>query len=222
PAMAVRDITLVTEKANPPPRFHNAGKLVELTLGVWRREMRLIDSEEVFELSAAGGEPALLGRAERAQVQIGDPAFIKPRGELPLGKSRTARRRNGAGIDDEIHVGAAELVEKSLRRYLFIADRAERGFHASFRSGSNPRFAFAQRGLRFFWSVQPLDERHGGRRRVHFSLVNEIGKDVARRRAWAVVRVDARQVLGFVAARPGAKTLGPFGDVFRRVTGLDR
>jgi hypothetical protein len=44
----------------------------------------LIDVEQLGEVAAACREPAFLGRAEAAQMQIPDPALVEPGGKLPL------------------------------------------------------------------------------------------------------------------------------------------
>jgi hypothetical protein len=80
--VAARVIALIAEQAEPLAGAGKRSELIELLARRRRRKVRLIDVEELGEVAAPRRQPAFLGRAEAAQMQIFDPALIEPGGEL--------------------------------------------------------------------------------------------------------------------------------------------
>src|SRR5689334_22536481 len=78
-------------------------------------------------------------------------------------------------------------------------------------------------GLAVIWRSwrQALDQRHGGSRRAHLSLVDEIDEHVARHLRKRVAGVDARQIVRLAAARPDARALRPSIERLGRIGGRD-
>src|SRR5690348_9975200 len=66
-------------------------------------------------------------------------------------------------------------------------------------------------GLAVIWRSwrQALDQRHGGSRRAHLSLVDEIDEHVARHLRKRVAGIDARQIVRLAATRPNVGALRP-------------
>jgi hypothetical protein len=103
-------VALVAEDADRSRGFDQRGKLVELLLGLHGLEVPCVDLLQSLVIAGAGREPAFFRRAEPAQMHIANAAFVEPRGKLALGKTRAARRRHGAHIDQQFHPGLFQLV----------------------------------------------------------------------------------------------------------------
>jgi hypothetical protein len=58
-------------------------------------------------------------------MQVGDAAFIEPGRKLVLRKTRAARGRDGADVNQQLDPGIFKLVQHGLGRRLFIADGEE-------------------------------------------------------------------------------------------------
>src|SRR5262249_27894661 len=104
-------------------------ELVHLLARIGRLEMFLEDAEELVAVAGARGEAALLGRPERAQMDVADAALVEAGGKLALGEAGTARGRDGAHVDDEVDLGVAQLIEHCAGGRVLVADGEERLFH---------------------------------------------------------------------------------------------
>src|SRR5258708_33295492 len=58
-------------------------------------------------------------------MQVGDTALIESGRKLVLRKTRTARGRDGADVDQQLDLGFFKLVKHCLGRRLFVADGEE-------------------------------------------------------------------------------------------------
>ena len=122
-AMAVAGIALVAQQAKPWSRAGERRELIELRTRLRRREVRLIDHEQLGEVAAACRQSAFLGRAEAAQMQVVNSALVEPGGELSLGEAGSSRCRDRAHVDQKADLRAGEFIENGAGRCLLIADR---------------------------------------------------------------------------------------------------
>ena len=58
-------------------------------------------------------------------MKVADAAFVEAGGELTLGKSGPARRRNGARIDDKANARPLQFADHGRRGRLLVADGEE-------------------------------------------------------------------------------------------------
>jgi hypothetical protein len=129
-AVAAFRVALVAQQAEAPAGFGQRRERVELLARLGRLEMLLEDAKQLAALAGARGEPALLRRAERAQVQVADAALVEPGGELALGEAGPPRGGDGAHVDHQVDLGVGELVEHRPRGGVLVADGEERFCHA--------------------------------------------------------------------------------------------
>src|SRR5690242_6921596 len=87
--------------------------------------MLVVDTPQRFGVAAPRCGAAFGGRPELLQMQIADADLVERCRKLTLGKSRPARRRDRAGIDEQLDLGVDELFQHGGRLCLFVADREQ-------------------------------------------------------------------------------------------------
>ena len=129
--VAVIGIALITQDADAAAGAHELGEFIEFFTRMRRREMGVIDPEQVLDLSGARRVPSFFRRAESAQMQVSDSTLVERGRELALGKPRPPRGRDRAHVDDEADPRAGELVQHRVRGRMLVADGQKRRHFSS-------------------------------------------------------------------------------------------
>jgi len=91
-----------------------------------RLDVLVVNAPERINVAAPRSRAAFGWCAEFLQMDVADSGVIERSSKLALGKTRPARRRHGASVDQYLDLRALELVENSGGLCLLVTDGVER------------------------------------------------------------------------------------------------